>query len=159
MSSQVNISADDGWQSVDAVVVAGHGVASGRKGDPRFPEGTIAMQKPFFAALGLELNGFHMGTVNVSVAPWRYQMLSPWRTFPQVKWHPVEPAEDFSFLQMAILLYGQRYEGLIYYPHPETKPRHFQAPHVLELLLPWIPGLAYGDFLRLESRIGQIEFV
>jgi hypothetical protein len=40
--------------------------------------------------------------------------------------------------------------GLIYYPHPETKPEHFQAPDILELLLPFVDGLHYGMELTLE---------
>lgn len=33
-------------------------------------------------------------------------------------------------------------EGLWYYPHPATKPAHVQRPSVVELLLPWVAGLA-----------------
>ncbi len=39
--------------------------------------------------------------------------------------------------------------ALIYYPHPETKRAHHQAPSCLELLAPWIPGLTPGQELEL----------
>jgi hypothetical protein len=47
--------------------------------------------------------------------------------------------------------------GWIYHPHPETKPEHFQTPDVLELLLPLVPGLAYGDALLLAAPADQVE--
>ena len=39
---------------ISGQIVEGHGVASGRAGDPRFPEGTLALQWPIF-----EKNGFY----------------------------------------------------------------------------------------------------
>ena len=39
--------------------------------------------------------------------------------------------------------------AIIYYPHPETKRAHHQAPSCLELLAPWIPGLHPGAELEL----------
>ncbi len=40
-----------------AVLVQGHGVASGKAVSP-YPKGTIEMQLPFFAALGLDLSSY-----------------------------------------------------------------------------------------------------
>jgi hypothetical protein len=48
--------------------------------------------------------------------------------------------------------------GLIYYPHPATKPEHFQKPDVLELLLPWIEGLDYGSRITLSVPAEQMRF-
>ena len=45
-------------------VVKGHQVASGIANDPRFSEGTIAAQLPYFKALGLNLEGFYRATLN-----------------------------------------------------------------------------------------------
>jgi hypothetical protein len=39
--------------------------------------------------------------------------------------------------------------ALIYYPHPETKRAHHQAPSCLEVLARWIPGLHPGMELEL----------
>lgn len=39
--------------------------------------------------------------------------------------------------------------ALLYYPHPETKRAHHQAPNGLEVLAPWIDGLQIGMELEL----------
>jgi len=109
------------------------------------------MQTPLFHALGLDLGRYHGGTLNVSIAPRHYRVVAPRLTYRAVKWHPTEPPEDFSFFDVRVLRDDLRpVEGLIYFPHPETKPTHFQAPDVLELLLPFVEGLAYGAEIRLE---------
>ncbi len=137
----------------------GHRVASGMKDDPRFPGGTLALQAPFFARLGVNLSAYHPGTLNLSIAPHRYQVLKPRLTFRQVHWHSTEPAEDFSFFDCQLQLASQEpVAALIYYPHPETKPEHFQAPDVLEVLAPTIAGLEYGSKLRLAVDPGQMTF-
>jgi hypothetical protein len=33
----------------------------------------------------------------------------------------------------------------VYYPHPETKLRHFQNPSLLEVIAYPIPEIKYGD--------------
>ncbi len=145
------------WPTFAARVVPGHRVASGLNGDPRFPGGTVAMQRPHFLARGLDLAGCHPGTVNVSVAPGRWRLERPRHTFRGVRWHPVEPAEDFSFAEVQLLRPGApAIAGWIYHPHPETKPEHFQTPDILELLLPLVPGLAYGDELLLAAPADQV---
>ena len=145
---------------VAARVVQGHRVASGENGDPRFPGGTIRMQMPFFKARGLDLSRFHPATVNVDIAPCAYRVVAPRHTFRQVAWHPTAPAEDFSFIDVEVLGLGpEPVTGFIYYPHPETKPCHFQKASVLELLLPFVPSLRYGMCvqLRIPSRQMAID--
>ncbi len=116
------------------------------------------MQMPYFQSLGLDLSAFHLGTVNVSIEPLRYRVLNPRYTFRAVKWHPLDPAEDFSFFDVRVIRDGgESLDGLIYYPHPETKPTHFQQPDILELLLPFVEGLRYGIPLKLEIPECQIE--
>ncbi|MEM9266657.1 MAG: hypothetical protein AAGA46_14145, partial [Cyanobacteria bacterium P01_F01_bin.13] len=130
------------FRTVLGKVVPGHGVASGQNRDPRFPGGTIQMQKPAFAERGLCLDIYFPGTINVSIHPHRYTVQQAKHTFRQVKWADNEPSEDFSFFDCRVgLRDGQRVEGLIYYPHPETKPEHFQDAATLELLTPFIDGL------------------
>jgi hypothetical protein len=147
------------WPVVTATVKQGHRVASGTKDDPRFPGGTLAMQAPFFERLGVNLAAYHPGTLNLSIAPHHYQVLKPRLTFRQVQWHPMEPAEDFSFFDCQLQLGEQEpVAALIYYPHPETKPEHFQAPDVLEVLAPTIMGLEYGSMLSLAVDPGQMTF-
>jgi hypothetical protein len=147
----------DDWQTFTARVIQGHRVASGLNGNPRFPGGTLRMQAPFFRELGVDLAAFHPGTVNASIAPHRYRPVTARHTFREVKWHPTEPAEDFSFFDVRLVLPDEsRVAGFIYYPHPDTKPTHFQQPDVLELLLPHVEGMRYGMELRLEVPADQL---
>lgn len=144
-------------KSVLGTVVQGHRVASGQGGDPRFPTGTIQMQKPAFALRGLYLDAYFPGTINVSIAPHHYAVQQAKYTFRQVKWAEHAPPEDFSFFDCRIVLDGKRLEGLIYYPHPETKPEHFQDPTTLEVIAPLIEGLSYGMSLELELNPLQLS--
>ena len=140
---------------VPGVVVRGYGVASGRAGDPRFPHGTIAMQIPFFRALGLDLSGLHPGTINVDCAPRSFRPGPGARLFERVRWHPGTPAETFSFARATLVRDGARHPAWIYWPHPETKPEHFQPGCVAEVIAPFVPGLAYGDRVVLETAPDQ----
>lgn len=145
------------WQSITARIVRGHRVASGLNADPRFPGGTLCMQAPFFRTLGLDLSAYHPGTMNVSIAPHRYRMVKAPMTFRHVKWHPTERAEDFSFFDVQLIFAdAPSVAGKIYYPHPDTKPAHFQQPDVLELLLPFVKGLKYGDEVQLKIPAEQM---
>jgi hypothetical protein len=146
-------------QMITARIVQGHRVASGLNGDARFPGGTLRMQVPYFQARGLKTSHLYLGTLNVSVAPLRYRVVKPGHTFANVKWHPTEPAEDFSFFNVEVLRSGEQFIlGYVYYPHPETKPEHFQKPDVIELWLPFIPGLVYGSELKLKIPGAQMKF-
>lgn len=144
--------------TVKATIVKGHGVASGKSPDPHFQAGTIAMQKPVFHALGLDLDEYYSGTVNLSIAPLKYKIKKAKYTFRNVLWSHTAPPEDFSFFDCRIL-YGRAQtaaDGLIYFPHPETKPQHFQPVDVLEVLTAYIEDLSYGAELLLELNDEQL---
>ena len=146
-----------GWRTLFATVVPGHQVASGNNQNPLFPGGTIRMQVPHFRDLGLDLSQFHPGTINISIAPNHYEVLKPAVTLRAVQWHPTEPAEDFSFFDVEVTVAdGPPVRGYIYYPHPDTKPTHFQNPDVLELLLPFVKGIEYGATLKLRVPETQL---
>ena len=145
------------WVRVRGTVVQGHRVASARTRDPRFPGGTVAMQARLFREAGMDLSPYHMGTLNVSIRPHRYVVVQARQTFRNVKWAATEPAEDFSFFDCRVHAGGEIYSGLIYYPHPETKPEHNQPPDVLEVLAPFIPDVRYGGPLVLELDPSQIQ--
>ena len=143
----------------------GHQVASGKNGDPRFPGGTLAMQISHFRQRGLDLEGYHRATLNVSFAP-RVCEIDPSKadfTFRKVRWHPVDPAEDFSFFHVFV----RRHAGdlswvpaLIYYPHPETKPDHFQPDGMLEILaVEKLRGLCYGDLIDVVLDLRQVKIL
>ena len=146
--------APSSWPTIDSTVVRGHGVPSGASGDPRFPGGTLKMQVPFFQRLGLDLSDWYLATINLSIAPHRYEPHSPRYHFRQVQWHPTEPAEDFSFYDCRL----DEWEGLIYYPHPETKPEHHQPEDVLEVIMKqWLPDLNYGAKVSLSVDPSQVR--
>lgn len=146
------------WTQVKGVVTKGHGIASGQGGDPRYPNGAIELQKPIFAARGVNLDRFFAGTLNVSISPYQYSVKVAKYTLKDVKWTTEEFTEDFSFFDCRISLNdGKKLEGLIYYPHPETKPEHFQSPDVLEIITYRIEGLKYGDELIVEVDPTQID--
>lgn len=144
---------------VPGTVAQGHGVASGKAGDKRFPGGTVAMQVPFFKALGLDLSGFHPGTINVDCSPWSFRPGPEALLFELVKWHPEMPAETFSFARATLIHAGKRHPAYIYLPHPETKAEHFQPGCVAEVIAPRIEGLAYGDKVSIETSPAQAEWV
>ncbi|MGA1264711.1 MAG: hypothetical protein ACO331_12535 [Prochlorothrix sp.] len=145
-------------QTIPGTIVPGHQVASGQGGDPRFPGGTLAWQEPVFRSLGLDLAAYHRGTLNLAIAPWRYQVQDPLHCFRSVRWHPTAPPEDFSFFDCRLLIQGQGVAALVYYPHPDTKPEHFQAADVLEILCPYVAGVRYGMTVDLVIDRRRIQF-
>ena len=148
------------FKTVVGTVVRGHGVASGQNRNPRFPGGTIQMQKSVFAERGLYLDAYFSGTLNVSIHPRRYIVKQAKHTFRQVKWADDAPPEDFSFFDCRMVFNtGQRVNGLVYYPHPETKPEHFQDPGTLEVLTEFVEGLSYGITVGLELDPRQLLIV
>ena len=108
------------------------------------------MQAPHFLERGVDLSPFYLGTLNVSIDPHRFELITK-DTLPHVKWSPTHDPETFSFAPIQLSWQHQSYDGLIYYPHPETKINHFQNPTVLELLMPHIQGIAYGDRVTLTA--------
>jgi hypothetical protein len=148
------------WQRVPGVVMQGHGVASGQGQDPRYPQGTIALQKPVFAAQGVSLNAYFSGTLNISIQPYQYAIKAAKYTLRAVQWTMADFTEDFSFFDCQLILKGNRtYPGLIYYPHPETKPEHFQSPDVLEILTEYIADMQYGEAVLLAIDPTQIAIL
>ena len=127
-------------------------MASGRAAQSPYPAGTIALQAPFFLAQGVDLSPYFAGTLNVDLAPH-----TPPAGVPlfdgRLRWFG-ELEERFLLTPIALRHAGAVHEGLWYYPHPETKPAHFQRPTVVELLLPWIEGLAQGAQVEVGFRPG-----
>ena len=144
---------------VKGVVKEGHRVASGMAEDDRFPEGTLALQMPRFAERGLDLSSYHRGTLNVSIAPHLFRVGKSWKSLPKVKWSLVMPAENFSFYRCDIRTSGMQAfeEGLVYWPHPSTKPEFQQDPSVLEILAPFIEEASYGSAVDLLFDPEEIE--
>lgn len=146
--------------SAKAVVTQGHGIASGKTWDSRFPNGTLSMQAPFFKDLGMDLSGYFPGTLNLSVHPYSYRLGTPLHSFPKVKWTSSLPPENFSFYECRIRLLDEEdfAEALVYRPHPSTKPGFPQDPHVLEVLAPRIPLAGYGKEMEIIGNNGSLSF-
>jgi hypothetical protein len=145
-----------GW--VQASVVSGHGAASGRNRDERFPNGTLQLQAPFFAAAGIDLGSFHPGTLNLD-APFRLDPTEPRVRLEHLEWKPGYPAETFEFFDATIVADGTEYEGLVYRPDPSTKPDFAQPSNVIEVLAPYIPDVAPGSTVSLRVDPTQAQFV
>ena len=143
--------------AVKGIVIEGHRVASGPSGV--YPYGTIGKQKPFFKALGLDLETVYNGTLNISISPNTFRMVNPEFTFELVEWTDLHPPETFSFSRCGIVYKNTRYAGWVYYPHPETKIRHFQDPSMIEILSQYIPGLQYGDEIEIELNSDEIQLL
>lgn len=145
------------WQSIEGIIKRGHQVASGIAKDRPYPQGTIEMQTPVFQKLGLDLSVFFPGTLNVSISPKTFTIQQPEYTFKNVQWHPEYPSEDFSFSPCRVIFQEITYAGLVYYPHPETKIGHIQAPAIIEVLVrSFIPQIHYGDRVILEVNPREI---
>ena len=142
------------WNFVDGFVAQGYHVASGPSKD--YPYGALDRQRPIFKARGLDLDGYFNGTLNIDIRPYVFQMVSPEFTFQHVNWTDLHPPEHFSFSGCRIVFHEKEFEGWVYYPHPETKIRNFQNPSLLEVIARPIPGIKYGDTLRVFVNASEI---
>ncbi len=127
-------------------LLKGYGVASGRANNSKFPAGTIALQRPFFKRLGLDLTPYFTGTLNIALIDYKSVELINWDyEFNQVKWLNSFPAENFTFAHCKIQVKELMYKALIYQPNKETKTAHFQPDNCLEVLAPFIDGINVGE--------------
>ena len=140
---------------IRGIVAQGYRVASSPSKD--YPYGTLEKQRPFFAALGLDLSKYFNGTLNIDIRPLAYQMRKPEFTFQHVAWTDLHPPEHFSFSRCSVVFREQEYDGWVYYPHPETKLRHFQNPSLLEVIAMPIADIQYGDSVDLHINEDELE--
>lgn len=136
-------------------VIQGHQVASGGAEDSPYPDGSIALQMPHFARLGLDLSDFYPGTLNVSIAPKSFELANADYRFEHLQWIDGFAPETFSFCRCNLIFAEVSRSALVYYPHPETKTQHFHNASLLEILAPKIDGIAYGDKVSLELNSNQ----
>jgi hypothetical protein len=145
------------WKRIRGTIREGYRVASGLAEDGPYPEGTIEMQTPFFLERGLDLRPYHAATIGVSCAPATFSIDEPEYTFRAVKWSPGHNAEDFSFSRCRVVFEGKTCDGLVYYPHPETKIGHHHDESTLEVIAPFIDGVRYGAGIELEINTEEIK--
>ena len=143
------------WTLLHGVLTQGYRVASGPSKD--YPYGAVERQRPIFKARGLDLSGYFNGTLNVDIRPRVFRLVKPEFTFHSVEWTDLHPAEHFSFSRCKVLYRDVEYDGWVYYPHPETKRRHFQNPSLLEVIAYPIPEVKYGSEIDVLLNPEEIE--
>ena len=140
-------------------IKSGHGVASGIGKDERYPEGTLKQQFPHFLERGLDLSDYFMGTINLDISPCSYKIEKPKHFFKNIDWSNHIPPENFYFFDVTLHYANKTYDGLVYMPDPETKEDHLQKPTILELILPKIAGLSYGDKVEIALQKDQLAII
>ena len=160
LNRKISLLANRLQTSAKAIINRGHGIASGKTKDARFPGGTLSMQAPFFRELGMDLSKFFTGTLNLSVHPFSYRLGTPLHSFPQVKWTTCLPAENFSFYSCQVRLLDDivPMDALVYWPHPSTKPEFHQDPYILEVLAPKIERIDYGKEMLISADPESLVF-
>jgi hypothetical protein len=143
------------WISVRGTIVQGYRVASGPSKD--YPYGALDRQRPIFKSRGLDLDNYFNGTLNVDIHPYAFELVKPEFTFTHVEWTDLHPAEHFSFSRCKVIYKEIEYDGWVYYPHPETKLRHFQNPSLLEVIAAPIPEIVYGDEVQVLINDEEIK--
>lgn len=143
------------WTLVHGILVQGYRVASGPSKD--YPYGALDRQRPLFRARGLDLGPCFDGTLNIDIRPVTFKLFKPELTFQHVEWTDLHPPEHFSFSRCKVIYKEVEYEGWVYYPHPETKLRHFQNPSLLEVIAVLIPDIKYGDELDVLVNPKEIH--
>ena len=143
------------WISIPGILVQGYRVASAPSKD--YPYGALEKQRPFFAARGLDLNHYFNGTLNIDIRPFEFKLLKAEFTFRYIEWTDLHPPEHFSFSRCKAIYKQVEYDGWVYYPHPETKLRHFQNPSLLEVIAKPIPGIQYGDKVNVMVNEEELE--
>lgn len=142
------------WNAVHGIVVEGYRVASGPSKD--YPYGALDRQRPLFKARGLDLGGYFNGTLNIDISPHTFELIKPEFTFHHVEWTDLHPPEHFSFSRCKVMYKEIEFKGWVYFPHPETKLRHFQDPSLLEVIAYIIPKIKYGDNLTVLVNPNEI---
>jgi len=143
------------WTLVHGTLVQGYRVASGPSKD--YPYGALDRQRPLFKSHGLDLGPYFNGTLNIDIRPNTFKLVKPEFTFQHVEWTDLHPPEHFSFSHCRVIHKDIEYEGWVYYPHPETKIRHFQDPSLLEVIAVPIPDIKYGDELDVLLNPEEIH--
>ena len=144
--------------STEFTLTSGRGAASGMR---EYAElgGSIAAQKPLFAARGLDLSAFYNGTLNLDIAPRRFSIIAPRLKLENICWHPDLPGETFSFCAAALEIGGAVYPALVYYPHPETKAAYGTMPPdtMIEVLAPFVENVRRGQQGGLWTDSNEID--
>ena len=143
------------WIRIHGRITEGYRVASGPSAD--YPYGALSRQRPLFPSRGLDLGKYYNGTLNINLSPRAFKLIRPEFTFYNIAWTDLHPPEHFSFSRCKIVFKEVEYEGWVYYPHPETKLRHFQNPSLLEVIAMGIKDIRYGDEVDVSVNAEEIS--
>ncbi len=114
---------------------------------------TIRRQKPFFIEAGVpEFGHIWEGTINLSIAPKKFQILRPDHEVT-CEWFP-GVTETFWLVQARLVHNGRERLAYIYYPCPSPVKSHDDT--VVEVLTEWVPNLQYGDQVSVHGRGDRI---
>lgn len=134
--------------------------------DAYYPEGTIKTQAPYLKERGFDIEkhfdkagGIFWGTVNLDIGQSLNGIKVPDYSFEGVQWAKnfitgevlERVKENFSLLKAWVRTSANDnlVEGLIYYPHQETRPGSTKGrPHV-EWVGPEVESVEYGDEVEL----------
>lgn len=147
------------WRPVAGVVIEGYRVASGASSESPYSAGSITLQVPRFRERGLDLSGYFPATLNIRAACKALDLTNPRYTFRNVVWTDHHGPEDFSFSPCEVEYHDTVYSGLIYYPHPSTKPGHQHPPNVVEVITKRIEGVEYGHVVTLYVDTSEVAIV
>jgi len=134
---------------LNGVVVEGFRIASGLANDPKYPGGTISMQKPFMERNGLKLNDKFMGTLNLDISPFTNDDIEFDIHIENIRWNE-HYSESFSFRECSVKYGTGIYFGYVYKPHKNSdkiKCRHEKS--IIEVIAPFIDGIGYGDEVEI----------
>ncbi|WP_149275939.1 hypothetical protein [Pareuzebyella sediminis] len=137
----------------------GHGVASGKGKDERYPQGTLKQQFNHFLERGLDLSTYFLGTINVDISPCSYEIKKPKYFFKNIHWSDYIPPENFYFFDASLYYKQKTYKGLVYMPDPATKEDHIQKPTILELIFSKIEDLEYGNTVDIALKKDQLDII
>ena len=143
---------------IEGKVIAGYGVASGKGKDPRYPNGTLMLQLPYFKEKGLDLSSYFRGTINIDISPYTFIIKKPTYYITDIDWSKHIPPENFYFFEVTLLFKEKKYNGLIYMPDPKTKTDHNQINTMLEVIMPHIEGIENGAAVKFEIAEECISF-
>lgn len=133
---------------ISALVTPGHQIASGKNPNTPYPKGSIKLQWPFLQRSPLDLQDLSSaGTLNIDLRPYEFVPNSPETTITAQWFQKI--TETFLFFPIKIRYQAKLYKGYVYYPSPDTKPDHFKPPYHIDLLLPWIENISYGDRIEI----------
>ncbi|QBY06002.1 hypothetical protein E2K93_17245 [Thalassotalea sp. HSM 43] len=144
-------------KSLKATVVKGHQIASGQNPNTPYKDGSIVIQAPLFKQHGVNIDHMYKATINLDIAPYQLSIVEPDHQIIDLPWCDAIAPETFSFCHCQLNVNEQTYAGLIYYPHPETKPDHFQRAHVVEVIAPFIKEIQYGSQVTLNVAAKHIS--